>query len=101
VKIFPSLLGKSTLPNPVKIEVRNLREVMQKGAEKEIVPLQQITQREVRRALLQVGKTHSGIPIRSVSRAGELPPIGPKFLKFASRRRRRCWNSPASPPSLP
>ncbi len=40
------------MTDPADIQVRNLREAMRNRAEKEILPLQQIAEQELRQALL-------------------------------------------------
>ena len=42
----------SHLPNPAQSEIRNLREKMRERAENEVIPLQEIAEQEVRKALL-------------------------------------------------
>ena len=53
---FLRFSGKTTahyhLPNPAESEIRNLRENMRERAEREFIPLQEIAEQEVRKALL-------------------------------------------------
>ena len=45
-------IDHSHLPNPAESEIRNLREKMRERAEKELLPLQEIAEQEVRNGLL-------------------------------------------------
>ncbi|CAF0881500.1 unnamed protein product [Adineta ricciae] len=47
-----STISHSHLPDPAQSEIRNLREKMRERAENEVLPLQEIAEQEVRKALL-------------------------------------------------
>lgn len=56
-----SITEHSHLPNPAELEIRNLREVMWKRAESELLPLQEIAEQEVRKSLL-TGEALTALP---------------------------------------
>jgi len=52
VRFSGSVVEHSHLPNPAQLEIRELREAMRQRAEKELLPLQEIVEQEVRKGLM-------------------------------------------------
>ncbi|CAF1481086.1 unnamed protein product [Rotaria sordida] len=52
IRFARKITDHSHLPNPAQLKIRNLRETMRERAENELLPLQEIAEQEIRKALL-------------------------------------------------